>query len=110
VLKCISFFFFFLSLQEFDVPKDTGDLPFTKPEDFQHFAKLLDNKADEDLSNEEAKERKIMRLLLRIKNGTPPMRKTSLRQITEKAREFGADALFKQILPLLMSPSVIKNL
>ena len=47
-----------------------------------------------------------MRLLIRIKNGTPPMRKAALRQITDKAREFGPDALFKQILPLLMSPSV----
>ena len=33
---------------------------------------------DEDLSLEEAKERKIMKLLLKIKNGTPPQRKTAL--------------------------------
>ena len=30
------------------------------------------------LSPEEAKERKIMKLLLKIKNGTPPMRKVSV--------------------------------
>ena len=47
-----------------------------------------------------------MRLLLKIKNGTPPMRKSSLRQITDKSREFGAAALFNQILPLLMSPAL----
>ena len=47
-----------------------------------------------------------MRLLLKIKNGTPPMRKSSLRQITDKAREFGASSLFNQILPLLMSPAL----
>ena len=35
-----------------------------------------------------------MMLLLKIKNGTPPMRKSALRQITEKARELGAAALF----------------
>ena len=29
-----------------------------------------------------------------------------MRQITDKAREFGADALFNQILPLLMSPTL----
>jgi splicing factor 3B subunit 1 len=47
-----------------------------------------------------------MMLLLKIKNGTPPMRKSALRQITEKAREFGPAALFNQILPLLMSPTL----
>eukprot|EP01050_Picozoa_sp_SAG11_P006639 SAG11_NODE_523_length_8775_cov_29.592900_2_plen_263_part_00 len=47
-----------------------------------------------------------MKLLLKIKNGTPPMRKTALRQITDKAREFGAGPLFDQILPLLMSPAL----
>ncbi|KAK1902812.1 Splicing factor 3B subunit 1 [Dissostichus eleginoides] len=58
------------------------------------------------LSPEEQKERKIMKLLLKIKNGTPPMRKAALRQITDKAREFGAGPLFNQILPLLMSPTL----
>ena len=42
---------------------------------------------DEDsLSPEESKERKIMTLLLKIKNGTPPMRKSALRQITDKVK------------------------
>jgi len=44
----------------------------------------------------------IMRLLLKIKNSTPPVRKTALRQITDKAREFGAGLLFNKTLPLLM--------
>lgn len=47
-----------------------------------------------------------MKLLLKIKNGTPPMRKAALRQVTDKAREFGAGPLFNQILPLLMSPTL----
>ena len=47
-----------------------------------------------------------MMLLLKIKNGTPPMRKQSLKMITEKARELGAGPLFNQILPLLMSPTL----
>ena len=34
------------------------------------------------LSVEEAKERKIMKLLLKVKNGTPPQRKSALRQLT----------------------------
>lgn len=36
---------------------------------------------EEALSPEEQKERKIMKLLLKIKNGTPPMRKAALRQV-----------------------------
>ncbi|OAJ44023.1 hypothetical protein BDV3_002615 [Batrachochytrium dendrobatidis] len=88
-----------------EIPGMVG-LQFFKAEDMQHFAKLLDKKDDSELSSEEVKERRIMRLLLKIKNGTPPIRKASLRQITDKAREFGAGPLFNQILPLLMSPSL----
>eukprot|EP00041_Stephanoeca_diplocostata_P034395 m.1171206 g.1171206 ORF g.1171206 m.1171206 type:complete len:1238 (-) comp24513_c0_seq1:788-4501(-) len=87
--------------------KDIGDnLPELKPEDEQHFAKLMDDVDEDALNQEELKERKIMKLLLKIKNGTPPMRKNALRQITDKARAFGAGPLFNQILPLLMSPSL----
>lgn len=46
-----------------------------KMEDTQYFAKLLEDVDEETLSADEQKERKIMRLLLKIKNGTPPMRK-----------------------------------
>ena len=87
--------------------KDLGDnLPNLKPEDEQHFGKLLEEVDEESLDPEALKERKIMKLLLKIKNGTPPMRKNALRQITDKARAFGAGPLFNQILPLLMSPAL----
>ncbi|CAG8755130.1 16155_t:CDS:2, partial [Funneliformis caledonium] len=96
-------------MQTYDLPADipgVGNLPFFKQEDMQHFGKLLEDKDESELSVEELKERKIMRLLLKIKNGTPPMRKTALRQITDKARDFGAGPLFNQILPLLMSQNL----
>lgn len=79
-----------------------GSLAFFKAEDAQYFAKILKEEDETQLSVDEMKERKIMRLLLKIKNGTPPVRKTALRQITDKAREFGAGPLFDKILPLLM--------
>ncbi|PBK99215.1 ARM repeat-containing protein [Armillaria gallica] len=79
-----------------------GNLAFFKAEDAQYFAKILKEEDETELSVDEMKERKIMRLLLKIKNGTPPVRKTALRQITDKAREFGAGPLFDKILPLLM--------
>merc|ERR1740117_2715125 len=66
----------------------------------------MEDTDDEKLTKEEANERRIMSLLLKIKNGTPPMRKQALRQITDKARELGAGPLFNQILPLLMSPTL----
>lgn len=81
-------------------------LPVIKPEDLEYFKDLLQPVDERDLSIQEQKERKIMMLLLKVKNGTPPMRKSALRQITEKACEFGAPALFNQILPLLMSPTL----
>jgi len=97
-----------------DVPRDnygimqtpTGGLPALKPEDELYFGKLATEVDEDQLTAEEAKERKIMKLLLKVKNGTPPMRKSALRQLTDKAREFGAGPLFHQILPLLMSPTL----
>lgn len=92
-----------------DLPSEipgVGSLPFFKEEDMQHFGKLLDEKDEGAMSMDELKERKIMRLLLKIKNGTPPMRKGALRHITDKARDFGPGPLFNQILPLLMSPTL----
>lgn len=87
-------------------PGADSDLPFSKPEDYQYFAKLLTSTNEDEMTLEEAKERKILKLLLRIKNGSPAVRRVSLRQLTEKAREFGAGPLFDQILPLLMSPAL----
>jgi len=71
-----------------------------------HFSALLTEVDEDQMTNEEVRDRKIMMLLLKVKNGTPPMRKSALKTITEKAREFGAGPLFNQILPLLMSPSL----
>ncbi|KMZ65686.1 Splicing factor 3B subunit [Zostera marina] len=93
--------------QHYDVPKEApGGLPFMKPEDYQYFGALLNEEEEEQLSPEEQKERKIMKLLLKVKNGTPPQRKTALRQLTDKACEFGAGPLFNRILPLLMQPTL----
>ena len=83
-----------------------GALPYIKPEDMQYFGRLMEDTEETSLSKEETKERQIMALLLKIKSGTPPQRKTAMRQITDKARSFGAGPLFHQILPLLMSPAL----
>lgn len=63
----------------------------------QYFGKLMEDKDESNLTKEEIKERQIMVLLLKIKSGTPPQRKTGMRQITDRAREFGAGPLFNQV-------------
>jgi splicing factor 3B subunit 1 len=83
-----------------------GSLPYIKPEDMQYFGRLAEEVNEDDISKDELKERQIMTMLLKIKSGTPPQRKTAMRQITDKARSFGAGPLFNQILPLLMSPAL----
>ncbi|KAJ5093521.1 ARM repeat-containing protein [Penicillium angulare] len=88
-----------------DIP-GVGDLQFFKPEDMAYFGKLMEAGDETSMSVDDLKERKIMRLLLKVKNGTPPMRKTALRQLTDNARNFGAGPLFNQILPLLMEKSL----
>lgn len=84
-----------------DIP-GVGQLAFFKTEDQAFFKKILNEQDETKLSLDEQKERKIMRLLLKIKNGTPATRKTALRQITDRARDFGPGPLFDKILPLLM--------
>ncbi|KAI1729329.1 splicing factor 3B subunit 1 domain-containing protein [Ditylenchus destructor] len=86
-------------------PKDK-ELPALKPEDIQYFDKLLLDVDESTLTKAEKNEREIMTYLLKIKNGTPPQRKSGLRKITENARRLGAGPLFNQILPLLMSPTL----
>jgi splicing factor 3B subunit 1 len=108
-----------------------GDLPFVKPEDMEFFGRLVEDvdrrkeAAAEDTgggggvgdgqagkkrkrtqSPEEERDLAIMKLLLNIKNGLPRERKVAMRQITDRAPEFGPAALFNQVLPILMSPSL----
>eukprot|EP01080_Neovahlkampfia_damariscottae_P011348 gene11348-4516_t len=82
------------------------EMPNIKPEDLKHFSKLLEEVDEDLLTKEEIKERKVMELILNIKNGQPQARKKAMKYITDHAREFGAEILFNQVLPLLMSPTL----
>jgi len=82
------------------------DLPAIKPEDAKFFAAIMDGRDENTLSPQEAKVQKVLKLLLKVKNGTPPQRKQALRIITDRARDFGPSVLFDNILPLLMSPTL----
>jgi splicing factor 3B subunit 1 len=50
----------------YDVPVELEGLPDMKPEDYQYFGKLMKEVDEEEMSVEEAKERKIMKLLLKV--------------------------------------------
>eukprot|EP00951_Prasinocladus_malaysianus_P050067 scaffold676676_cov46-Prasinocladus_malaysianus.AAC.1 len=51
---------------QYDVPVELEGLPDMKPEDYQYFGKLMKEVDEEEMSVEEAKERKIMKLLLKV--------------------------------------------
>ena len=66
--------------QTYDMPEAAvaeaiPGLPGLKPEDYQHFGKLLDGVDEDTLTPEEANDRRVLKLLLKVKNGTPPQRK-----------------------------------
>lgn len=54
-------------------------MPAIKPEDMPFFGELMNNVDESELRPEEIKKRKIKELLLKIKRGTPQMRKQALR-------------------------------
>ncbi|AOA62886.1 U2-snRNP associated splicing factor [Komagataella phaffii CBS 7435] len=67
----------------------------------------LENKAVETaqelaIENLGEKEKKVHTLISNIIEGASNMRKPALRQLTENARTFGAQAIFDQLLPLFM--------
>eukprot|EP00760_Papus_ankaliazontas_P010912 PhM_4_TR14572/c0_g2_i1/m.102746/K12828/SF3B1, SAP155; splicing factor 3B subunit 1 len=89
-----------------DVGSLGQDMPELKDGDYKVFAVLAQYKdiADDKLSNsEEHREVLLLRLLLRVKNGTPSMRKTAMRHITEKAKWFREGIVLPCILNVLMS-------
>ena len=83
-----------------------ADLPYLKPQDEAFFACLRNATPDDELTPAELTERDIAMQLLRLKNGDARQRRVGLRTIVKKAREYGADALLHQLLPLLMSPGL----
>ncbi|KAJ2312928.1 hypothetical protein IWW54_001800 [Coemansia sp. RSA 2705] len=94
---------------ELELPTEVpgvGALPFFKQEDMQFFGRLLEAQDEDSLDAGERRERQVLRLLLKIKNGAQPQRKSAMRAIGEQARELGADAVFSQVLPLLMAASL----
>ena len=84
----------------------SDDLPSLKIEDLQCFGILLEKVQEDELPLEDLKRRKVLKLLLSIKNGAPPQRRRSMKFLVEKCKEFGAEILFDSILPILLTSSI----
>ncbi|ODV84895.1 hypothetical protein CANARDRAFT_28636 [[Candida] arabinofermentans NRRL YB-2248] len=84
------------------------DLVYFKDSDMRIFGKLITTRGikNTELSIDELKERKCMKLILKIKNGQPNKRKQSLRSLADNARYFGPNLIFNIILPLLLDKSL----
>ncbi|CAH03005.1 U2 snRNP complex subunit HSH155 [Kluyveromyces lactis] len=82
------------------------NLQFFKPSDRQHFAILFDERSPEDMTEEERKQKQVLKLVLKVKNGLPSSRKIALRALTQKAPSFGAPLLFDSILPILLDKTL----
>ncbi len=94
--------------QHYMIPESNvlGDeLPAMTQNDLKFFGDLL-KKSKNKLTPIENKERKVLSLLLKVKNGTSQIRKMAMKTITEKARDYGAELLLGRILPLLMDSSL----
>ncbi|RCK62887.1 U2 snRNP component prp10 [Candida viswanathii] len=81
-------------------------LDFFKEEDMKHFGKLAKLHGKQDLSDDEQKEIGAMKLILKVKNGSPIVRKRAMKKLTSSAIKFGPKILLNQILPVLMEPNL----
>lgn len=82
------------------------NLRFFKPSDHKHFAEALQKKSTDTLNTEEQKERSLVLLLLRIKNGNTMARKVAMRALQDKCYEFGPKMIFDRVLPILLDKSL----
>ena len=80
------------------------ELPAMREDDLQIFGVLLESESS--LTSLEQRQRKILALLLKIKNGTPVIRKAAMKILTDRARDFGAELIFSQLFPLIQSPTL----
>ncbi|CCE93437.1 U2 snRNP complex subunit HSH155 TDEL_0G00700 [Torulaspora delbrueckii] len=84
----------------------SNNVRFLKPSDQKHFALALQDKPIEDLTKEEQKERTLVSLLLRIKNGNTASRKRAMKGLQEKCNDFGPQLIFDRLLPILIDQTL----
>lgn len=81
-------------------------LDFFKEEDMKHFGKLASLNSKTELSEIEKKEIGAMKLILKVKNGSPIVRKRAMKKLSSSVNNLGPKLLLNQILPVLMEPNL----
>ncbi|EDO16036.1 hypothetical protein Kpol_1067p8 [Vanderwaltozyma polyspora DSM 70294] len=82
------------------------NLRYFKPSDRKYFPEVLELSNKKEMTVEELKEKSLIGLLLRIKNGNSASRKVSIRSLSDKAEEFGPKLIFDRVLPILLDKSL----
>ncbi|KTB00493.1 U2 snRNP component HSH155 [Nakaseomyces glabratus] len=82
------------------------NLLFFSDSDAKHFSCLLDNQPDTDVTKDERLKRQLMRLVLKVKNCIPGIRKQAMRTLKDKYKDFGASIVFENLLPILLDSSL----
>ena len=82
------------------------DLRYFKESDRLHFGLVLDEKPLDELNEYDRKKKIFLTMLLKVKNGTPAVRKYSMKQLTKKCTEFDPKLMFDCLLPILLDRSL----
>ena len=85
------------------------DLQYVRPTDAMYFAELLTPKKKSECTDEEQKQRTVLKLLLRIKNGTPQNRKHSIKELTDKSVKLGISMIMDKVLPILLDKALTEQ-
>ncbi|KAI8870753.1 ARM repeat-containing protein [Ramicandelaber brevisporus] len=101
-------------LRQLDIQVSANESISIRPEEQDFFAPLLlsndqhqqqqQQQQHRELSRSEKRQNALLRLILRLKNGSAPTRKQAQRVIVDKAASFGCTLLFDTLLSLLEKP------
>lgn len=81
-------------------PELSGEDISMSSRDYEFFAALFEDVDLASLPPAEARGREVLLLLLKIKNGTPLLRRGAMRTLTARMPALGPEAVFDKLLPL----------
>ncbi|KAL6946814.1 hypothetical protein ACO0QE_001663 [Hanseniaspora vineae] len=85
------------------------DLQYVRPTDAIYFADLLSYKKKSECTEEEQKQRTVLKLLLRIKNGIPQNRKNAMKELVDKSVKLGVSSIMDKIFPILLDKALTEQ-
>ncbi|KAH3899306.1 related to U2 snRNP component HSH155 [Saccharomycodes ludwigii] len=83
------------------------DLQYFKASDKQFFGELLFKRTDKvEKSESDKKLYKVLKCLLRIKNGLPSSRKVAMKSLVDHAEILGPKLIFERLLPIILEKTL----